>query len=71
MFTSGRRNLARLFLILFVLVSSVVVLAFDNSSAKNSVPQACRKDAAVRPCCSACEVDPIPSICRYGCTEGC
>ena len=29
------------------------------------------RKAHAMPCCSACDVDPIPNFCRFGCSPSC
>jgi hypothetical protein len=52
-----------------ILLLVVMLLFLASLSIGNVTKPAAAKTAL--PCCSACDVDPIPFFCRHGCTPGC
>lgn len=61
-----RPEAGRLMRKLFALVVLVLCL-----SAFAAAPGVAGTPGAYLPCCSACEVENPPLICRHGCTPGC
>lgn len=55
---------------LIVLSALVVGLVIQTASYNPQITKACGA-GTVKPCCSACESENPPPLCRYGCSWDC
>ena len=61
------RRFVRRLIMLGVLVSGLVI----QTTSYNPQTTAAKCDGAALPCCSACDVENPPLICRRGCSPSC